>query len=75
LIVADPDELTSNLQRPRECGVGIVQEPDLYVAVGLNETAVGRVSGRREPRRAAGDDWGRVSSGRSSSRSFAASLT
>lgn len=46
LIVADPGELTANLQRAREYAIEILQEPDFYVATGIPQDVVGRVSGR-----------------------------
>jgi len=46
LIVADPNELTANLQRAKDYGVAIVQEPDFLAAVGIPSEAIGRVSGR-----------------------------
>lgn len=46
LIVADRDELTANLQRAKEYGVEIVDAVDFLKAVGLEEAAVGRLSGR-----------------------------
>lgn len=46
LIVADPHELTGNLQRARDYGVSIVQEPDFLLNVGIPADMIGRVTGR-----------------------------
>jgi len=46
LIVADPDELTANLQRAREYGIEVVHEPDFFEGAGIAREAIGRVSGR-----------------------------
>ncbi len=46
LVVADPAELTSNLQRAREYGVPIVQEPDFLIGIGIPPEIVGKVSER-----------------------------
>jgi len=46
LILADPNELTANLQRAREYGVEVVQEPDFFEAVGITPEAIGRLTGR-----------------------------
>jgi len=42
LVVADPDEPTANLQKAREYGIPIVQEPDFLVGIGIPPEAVGR---------------------------------
>ena len=46
LLVADPAELTSNLQRAKDYGVSIVQEPDFLLAIGIPPEIVGKVSER-----------------------------
>jgi len=44
LVVADPDELTVNLQKARDYGVPIVQEADFLAAIGIPPEAIGRDS-------------------------------
>lgn len=46
LVVADPAELTGNLQRAKDYGVPVVQEPDFLVAIGIPAESVGRMSER-----------------------------
>jgi hypothetical protein len=46
LIVADPDQVTANLQRAKEYGVEIVQEQSFIAELGVASEAVGRVTGR-----------------------------
>lgn len=46
LIVADPTELTGNLQKATEYGVAIVQESEFVTGLGMAPTAVSRLSGR-----------------------------
>ena len=40
LIVADPAEVTTNLQKARDYGVPIVQEPDFLIRIGLPAEAI-----------------------------------
>jgi hypothetical protein len=44
--VADPQELTSNLQLARDHGVPIIDEPAFFVTIGIPAEVVARVSGR-----------------------------
>jgi hypothetical protein len=46
LIVADPSEMTGNVQKAREYGTPIVQEPDFLLGIGLPAEAIGRDEGR-----------------------------
>jgi NAD-dependent DNA ligase len=46
LIVADSSEPTTNLQKARDYGVAIVQEPNFVAAVGVPPEIIGRVSER-----------------------------
>jgi hypothetical protein len=46
LVVADPNEVTGNLQRAKEYGVEAIPETDFLVQVGLPAEAVNRVSGQ-----------------------------
>jgi hypothetical protein len=46
LIVADPDEVTANLQKAKEYGVAIVPEPNFVAALGIPAETIGRLSGR-----------------------------
>ena len=46
LVVADPNEVTGNLQRAKEYGIEAIPEPYFLVKVGLPPEAVGRVSGQ-----------------------------
>lgn len=42
LIVADPNDFTGNLQKARDYGIPVVQEPDFLRTVGIPPEAVGR---------------------------------
>ena len=46
LIVADPQDLTGNLQRAKEYGVPVVVETDFLLGIGIAPELVGHVSGR-----------------------------
>jgi hypothetical protein len=46
LIVANPAESASNLQRAREYGIQIIEEPRFVVSLGIPAELVARVSGR-----------------------------
>jgi hypothetical protein len=46
LIVADPDEVTTNFQRARDYGVETVDEPAFLEAVGIDPASIGRFTGR-----------------------------
>jgi hypothetical protein len=46
LIVADPDQVTANLQKAKEYGVEVVQEMAFIEEIGIPREAIGRVTGR-----------------------------
>jgi hypothetical protein len=46
LIASDPNELTANLQKAKDYGIPVVQEPEFLSAVGVPVEAIARRSGR-----------------------------
>lgn len=46
LIVSDPNELTANLQKAKDYGISVIQEPDFVSGVGVPAEAVARRTGR-----------------------------
>lgn len=46
LVVADIEQATGNLQKAREYGVEIVDEPEFLTGIGMPRDSIGRVTGR-----------------------------